>query len=754
MHGKGKGKMKGHNTHQDQATRSHVNPSNHFPSHSLDNAHPSQSANYSDRNNVAQQSKSSSGARKQTKPAMNANYLLNFQNPSYQEEVLMRPRTAAPPVPKQRRPQPRRFNKDSFIQANCRFQVQSGATSYQMHLSMPDEMVDWAHIEQIIVPSTEELKCPICLDDPVAGRIARCGHLFCMPCVVRYLSGSSADLTVPAKCPICPESIRLSELKSVVLHHVMPIKTGTPVTFSLMKKSKHGITPVRYANELPSPIVPLRSNPDDVFQKITLANDNVCEWYERERRELDQFFARMLSEGDEESAQYVLQSQQLLHHQLKLWHVARGRPPPPSPPSSPQLPPQPQPLPENNSKTKSNGGRSKSQGLNSQAFPPLSAPSSSKPVTKQTQTQPSAPAPIVPSPAPVPRVTSPATPVIHVPSQGASSPSSTSQPAIPVPEPLSSLASPASGPSTSPAPGFSSPPVAAVASLSNPHLPDVSSDPGWGGGSEAAFSLLHLAHHAPTFESSSSDTHHVDDDVVLFFQSSDGQYAFLHPFNFRCLKHEFPNPAHLPHTLTGNVVDYETTLVTADVRLRHRCLSHLPTTTAASFCEIDMRDMLSKQTRNAFAEEFKARAEKRRRRKQQEIRDRKKQEADERACSVSEVLFGISAANYDLSFVYESEGPLDLSSMPPLVSTSPAPQSSNPTATSSTPAAASNSSPLNTASSAQQQQERAVSFRDIAKSGGEASRPAVETPPPHVKQKQKNKKGQLVLFSTGNRGGM
>lgn len=52
--------------------------------------------------------------------------------------------------------------------------------------------------------------CPICLYPPLAARITRCGHIFCWPCVLHYLSLSDKSWS---KCPICYEAVHTADLK-------------------------------------------------------------------------------------------------------------------------------------------------------------------------------------------------------------------------------------------------------------------------------------------------------------------------------------------------------------------------------------------------------------------------------------------------------------------------------------------------------------------------------------------------------------
>lgn len=71
-------------------------------------------------------------------------------------------------------------------------------------------MVDWNKIEQIITLSMEAPQCPICLFSPVAGKITKCGHVYCWACILHYLALSDKNWR---KCPICFESIHINDLK-------------------------------------------------------------------------------------------------------------------------------------------------------------------------------------------------------------------------------------------------------------------------------------------------------------------------------------------------------------------------------------------------------------------------------------------------------------------------------------------------------------------------------------------------------------
>ncbi|CAB3373970.1 Hypothetical predicted protein [Cloeon dipterum] len=145
---------------------------------------------------------------------VNLNHLLNFHYGPNVGTVGV----GSPPGYKnwQHAPQRHRFNKEQFLQANCQFVVKSGA-DYSRYLNDPDTLVQWDAIEQIRIHSSEKLSCPICLYQPKAARITKCGHIFCWPCVLHYLALGEKSWR---KCPICYESIYKDDLKSVIaLHH-------------------------------------------------------------------------------------------------------------------------------------------------------------------------------------------------------------------------------------------------------------------------------------------------------------------------------------------------------------------------------------------------------------------------------------------------------------------------------------------------------------------------------------------------------
>lgn len=106
-----------------------------------------------------------------------------------------------------------------YVHANYRFIVDPRGNYHQQAIDA-DIHLDWSSVLQILVSSkSQSASCPVCLDTPVAPRMAKCGHIFCLTCLIRYMH-SDDDTTQShekrprwKKCPICWDSIYISETR-------------------------------------------------------------------------------------------------------------------------------------------------------------------------------------------------------------------------------------------------------------------------------------------------------------------------------------------------------------------------------------------------------------------------------------------------------------------------------------------------------------------------------------------------------------
>lgn len=126
------------------------------------------------------------------------------------------------------------FTKETFLQANCQFLVNNQG-DYSTHFQNPDTLVDWYKIEQVLLRSHQQISCPICLYPPIAGRITKCGHIYCLPCILNYLALGENKWR---KCPICFDSIYKDDLKSVRILKINEYKVGDKIELNLMFKEK------------------------------------------------------------------------------------------------------------------------------------------------------------------------------------------------------------------------------------------------------------------------------------------------------------------------------------------------------------------------------------------------------------------------------------------------------------------------------------------------------------------------------------
>ncbi|KKA26966.1 hypothetical protein TD95_004055 [Thielaviopsis punctulata] len=142
-------------------------------------------------------------------------------------------------------------DKARYIHANYRFIV-APTSAYAAQAANADVQIDWAHVWQVLASSISQASaCPVCLSDPVAPRMAKCGHIFCLSCVMRYMAALSAEeedaekrklVRGPRwkKCPICDDHVYLHDLRPVRFYagqeSALP-KPGEDVVLRLMARS-------------------------------------------------------------------------------------------------------------------------------------------------------------------------------------------------------------------------------------------------------------------------------------------------------------------------------------------------------------------------------------------------------------------------------------------------------------------------------------------------------------------------------------
>ncbi|KAL5477138.1 hypothetical protein EMCRGX_G023887 [Ephydatia muelleri] len=173
----------------------------------------------------------SASSRKAKKHATTSlNHLLNFTISPRESSATL----GALPSHARRRSQVQCYNKEQYLQANCQFVV-SASGDYSGCYSDADLLVDWDKIEQVRLFCHQIPSCPICLYQPRAAQITRCGHVYCWSCLLHYLELSDKKWR---KCPICYESIYKKDLKSVVALKSHQFNVGDVLRMKLMKRKK------------------------------------------------------------------------------------------------------------------------------------------------------------------------------------------------------------------------------------------------------------------------------------------------------------------------------------------------------------------------------------------------------------------------------------------------------------------------------------------------------------------------------------
>ncbi|KAJ4286412.1 hypothetical protein N0V90_013111 [Kalmusia sp. IMI 367209] len=137
-------------------------------------------------------------------------------------------------------------DKARYVHANYRFIVDPRG-DYRAQSVDADIHLDWNNVLQILASSqSQDASCPICLGTPVAPRMAKCGHIFCLPCLIRYMQSEDegkAALEKRArskKCPLCWDSIYISETRPVRWYMGQegePPREGGDVILRLVRRS-------------------------------------------------------------------------------------------------------------------------------------------------------------------------------------------------------------------------------------------------------------------------------------------------------------------------------------------------------------------------------------------------------------------------------------------------------------------------------------------------------------------------------------
>ncbi len=122
--------------------------------------------------------------------------------------------------------------------------------------------------------TTITASCPICLDAFTCARITKCGHLFCLPCLLRHVHSHTAqNVYTHVKCPCCGIPLHVEDVRLVLLESVQPPRVGSTMTLVKLHRGKHcpaPYLPVDHQRRHASPhAAPCMTDADAAYTRFT-----------------------------------------------------------------------------------------------------------------------------------------------------------------------------------------------------------------------------------------------------------------------------------------------------------------------------------------------------------------------------------------------------------------------------------------------------------------------------------------------------
>lgn len=112
----------------------------------------------------------------------------------------------------------------------------------------PDEAVSWDAVRTVkclvpfedVAPTSDVRQeiCPICLDTFTCPRITKCGHCFCLPCLLRHFHTQAEYKSQAVTCPCCGLPVYIQDLRFVVFESVQPPRIHRKMALVKLHRTK------------------------------------------------------------------------------------------------------------------------------------------------------------------------------------------------------------------------------------------------------------------------------------------------------------------------------------------------------------------------------------------------------------------------------------------------------------------------------------------------------------------------------------